>query len=453
MKLFKLALTSVLLTCAFESACFADTKFTAVATSAATDFSSGSHITVTGDKPGTLTEDLVPAGSDMTVVSRGKYFYRMERSGANNITKFDINDPKTPLWQYSTEGSETGSNPHDLVFATDSTAFLLRYGSSRAWIVNPAASKQENFKTGEIDLSAYADMDGKPEMNSGVIVGNKLFVTLQRIDFTGGWGNFVYNQAYIAVINLNTGTEIDTKTGGDGVKGIALPMENPGVIQYLPETGMIYVQCFGQYNKKYTGGITIIDPETYEAAVLVDDGTQSDHPFGAVTGMVIVSPYKGYFVGYNSWGNNNLYKFNPASFISAPVPVSGFEGKNISGLEPSSLDKKGMVWVSTSDLDTATYNLGNPSIKIINSATDSIDQTISTKLVAQKFVFCDGVPGGSSSGSESEDSGGGCFISSVSDMSGLKWIGAGLFMLLVSVSAVVESLKKRGRQDKAYLSA
>jgi hypothetical protein len=442
MRSFKMFFCGVLLTGLLSSAAFADTKTTAVAVSAAGDFSSGSHVTVTVDSPRTLTEDLVPAGSDMTVVSRGKYFYRMERSGANNITKFDINDPKTPVWQFSTEGSETGSNPHDLVFASDTTAFLLRYGSDRAWIVNPSASKAENFKTGEINFSDYADNDGKPEMNSGVVVGHKLFVTLQRIDYSGGWGNSVYNQSFVAVINLDTGSEINTGMGDAGLKGIALPMENPGVIQYLPATGMIYVQCFGQYNRNYTGGIAIIDPDSYESAILVDDGTSNDHPFGAVTGMVIVSAVKGYFVGYNAWGNNNLYSFNPSSFISSPVPVQGFEGKNISALEPSSLDRKGMVWVSTSDLNPETYNLGNPSIRIINSGTDRIDQTISTKLVAQKFAFCEGVPGGSSPGTDSGDSGGGCFISSLSGMSGLKWFGAGFIMILTSLSALLEALKK-----------
>lgn len=439
MKLLRFALSTALLTCVLQSASYAETKFSAVATGAATDFSSGAHATITGDKPRSLTENLVPAGSDMTVVSKGSSFYRMERSGANNITKFDINEPDTPIWQYSTEGSETGSNPHDLIFATDNLAYLLRYGSSEAWLVDTSASKQENFKKGELDLSDYADRDGKPEMNSGVIVGNKLFVTLQRIDFTGGWGNFVYNQAYVAVFNASTGAEIDTHRGEGGLKGIALRMENPGAIQYVPETGMIYVQCYGQYDKKYTGGITIIDPDNYESAALIDDGTELVHPYGAITGMVIVSPYKGYFVGYNGWGNNNLYKFNPASPASIPVAVSGFEGKNISGLEPSSLDRKGMVWLATSDLDPATYNLSNPSIKIIDSGTDSIDESISTKLVAQKIVFCDGVPGGNSD----DSSGGSCFISSASSMSGFSWCGLSLAFLIFSISAVSEYIRKR----------
>lgn len=445
MKKFKLSLATVVLAAAFQTMplgiCLAETKFTAVATSAATDFSSGSHITVTGDSPRTLTEDLVPAGSDMTVVSKGKNFYRMERSGANNITKFDISAPEKPLWQYSTEGSETGSNPHDLVFATDSLAYLLRYGSSRAWLVNTTASKQENFKAGELDLSEYADRDGKPEMNSGIIVGNKLFVTLQRIDFTGGWGHSVYNQAYVAVFNASTGEEINTGRGEDGLKGIALPLENPGSIQYVSQTGMIYVQCTGQYDKKYTGGIAVIDPGTYESAILVDDGTELAHPYGAITGMVIVSPYKGYFVGYNGWGDNNLYKFNPASFTSAPVAIPGFEGKNISGLEPTSLDKKGMVWVATSDLDPATYNLSNPAIKIIDSGTDLVDQTISTKLVAQKFVFCDGTPGSGNSSDSSE--GGSCFISSATNMSWFSWCGLSLISLILLISGASDSIKKR----------
>lgn len=437
MKLFRHALSAALISVMLQSACFADSKFTAVAAGAATDFSSGAHTTITGEKPRTMTENLVPSGSDLTVVSKGRYFYRMERSGANNITKFDINEPEKPLWQYSTEGSETGSNPHDLIFATDSLAYLLRYGSSQAWLIDASASKEENFLKGSIDLSSYADKDGKPEMNSGVMVGNRLFVTLQRIDFSGGWGKYVYNQAYVAVFDASTGKEIDTKKGGAGLKGIALPLENPGAIQFVSSTGMIYVQCFGQYNKNYTGGIAMIDPDNYESAVLVDDGPG----IGAVTGMVIVSPYKGYFVGYSGWGNNNLFKFNPASLTSAPVSVPGFEGKNISGLEPSSLDGKGMVWVGTSDLNPATYNLDNPSIKVLDSGTDQIDEAFSTKLVAQKIVFCDGIPGGSSGSSE----GSGCFISS-SLMPGGQMAGS-VFLIGIAFFAAFSSFLT-GKRNK-----
>lgn len=416
----------------------AESKFTAVATGAAADFSSGSHLTVAGSSPRTLTQDLLPSGSDMTGVSKGKYFYRMERSGANNITKFNISEPGKAIWQYSTEGAETGSNPHDLVFLTDNLAYLIRYGSSRIWLVDTTATKQENFKIGEIDLSAYADEDGKPEINSGVIIGNRLFVTIQRINFSGGWGNFVYNQSYVAVFNASTGSEINTGKGEYGLKGIALPMENPGSIQYLKETGMLYVQCSGQYNKKYTGGITVIDPENFESAVLIDDGSESSHPYGAVTGMVVVSPTKGYFVGYNGWGNNNLFRFNPSSFTAAPVAVSGFGGKNISALEPTSLDRNGYVWLATSDLDPATYNLSNPSIRVIDSSSDQVDESISTKLVVQKIIFCDGVQGGGDSSDDS--SGGSCFISSIDGIkSPISWLVTAFVMILLAISASVFS--------------
>ncbi|RPJ79604.1 MAG: hypothetical protein EHJ94_07895, partial [Deltaproteobacteria bacterium] len=206
---------------------------TAVIVSAAGDYSSGAHSVVSVDPvggPRTITQNLVPSGSDMTVAAYGEYFYRMERSGANNITKFHVAQPASPVWQYSTEGDETGSNPHDLIFVNESKAYLLRFGSSTLWIVNPSATSEAGFKIGEIDLSVYADGDGNPEMHSGAIVGDFLYVTLQRIDFSGGWGNYIYHTPWVAVFKTSDDTEVDTGKGDGTRKGIPLPMENPGAI-------------------------------------------------------------------------------------------------------------------------------------------------------------------------------------------------------------------------------
>ena len=34
-----------------------------------------------------------------------------------------------------------------------------------------------------------------------------------------------------------------------------------------------------------------------------------------IFGMLIASPTKGYFVGYDGWGDNTLYPFNPATGV------------------------------------------------------------------------------------------------------------------------------------------
>lgn len=438
---------SLLLLIASSLPAQADTSQTAVVVSAAGDYSSGAHSVVSVDPiggPRTITQDLVPSGSDMTVAAYGEHFYRMERSGANNITKFHVDQPETPIWQYSTEGNETGSNPHDLIFVNESKAYLLRFGSSTLWIVNPSATSEAGFKTGEIDLSAYADGDGNPEMHSGVIAGDYLYITLQRIDFSGGWGNYVYHTPWVAVLNTTDDTEVDTGKGDGTRKGIPLPMENPGAIQYLATSNTVYVQGVGQYTDQYTGGIAAINTTTYEPTLILDDGDATDHPYGAISGMAIVSPTKGYFIGYAAWGDNTLYTFNPSDSDPAGTAVSGLENLSIGGMETGVYtDQNDMMWICASAYDAETWSLTDPKIIILNTSTDAVDETINTNLTPLRVVFAgetELTPAESGSGDDDDST---CFIQAAS-----KGKYANNLLTLFSLSAVFAFVGVLSLQNK-----
>ncbi|WP_373497933.1 hypothetical protein [Desulfococcus sp.] len=86
--------------------------------------------------------------SDITVAAYQNFFYRIERFQADNVTKFDISAPDKPIWQFSTNdpGDTGSSNPYDLLFVSAEKAYLLRYGATRAWIVNPSATDASGFK-------------------------------------------------------------------------------------------------------------------------------------------------------------------------------------------------------------------------------------------------------------------------------------------------------------------
>ena len=95
---------------------------TAVVATVAPTYDSGAHSIISVDPvdgPRTAQNDLLPTTiSDISVASYGTYFYRIERFSADNVTKFDINAPDKPIWQYSTmaAGETVSSNPHGLVF-------------------------------------------------------------------------------------------------------------------------------------------------------------------------------------------------------------------------------------------------------------------------------------------------------------------------------------------------
>lgn len=346
-----------------------------VATSAA-DYSSGAHAVISKDDNGDRIafNDLLPTGSDLTVAAYGQHFYRIERAfSGNNITKFSSSDPQTPIWQYSTNDPAVAvaSDPHDMVFASETKAYVLRYGSNKMWIVDPSAETEANFKIGEIDLSAYADSDGVPEMDGGVVVDGNLYITLQRLD------NFAVTQiAYVAIFDVTTDEEIDANIAGDSLKGIPLQTRNTTNIVYEPISNAIFVQGSGSFfPEEFTGGIEKIDLATLSPTVILDDGDAVIHPYGLITEMAVVSDTILYFVGYAGYTDNTLYKLDLSTAeISATAVPSLINGK----MSNLTADNEGLLWVSDS---------ANATVRIIDPATDTEIDALSTNLNPEKIVF------------------------------------------------------------------
>lgn len=405
-------LLAIFLICGLCTAGHAAQK--AVIATVSPDYESGAHAVATVDPlggPRDIQTNLAPTGSDITVTAFGQYFYRIERSGAHNISKYHVDAPEEVIWQYSAEGRDENSNPHDMVFVNSEKAYLLRYGSDTAWIVNPSAETEDGFKTGELDLSAYADTDGVPEMHSGVVVGDRLFITLQRVDYSGGFSDVEYSTPYVAVFDTTTNEEIDVLDCGCEMKGIEIPeITNLGAIQYLDVTDRIYVQGHGDYDQTEgdpRGGIVRIDPDTYEADVILTDDFSF---YGAVTGMVVVSETKGYFIGYAGWGDNTLYTFDPSCDTGCGIgPVPGFENLSIAGMETGVYtDKNGMAWICVQSPE-------NPRVDILNPADDTIDESLATDLNPLKVAFtASDADDNGDVDDDDEDGGGGsssgCFI-------------------------------------------
>jgi hypothetical protein len=374
---------------------------TAVIATVSPDWSSGSHSVVSVDPvggPRTVQNKISSDKSDITVASYENYFYIFQRYGANSITKYRIDDPGKPLWQFSTEGTETNSNPYDLIFVNEKKAYLLRYGSDKAWIVNPSTTTEAGFKIGELNLSAYNDTDGAPNMSSGVINGNKLFITLQQADLTV-WP-VAYDEPYVVVFDITTDTEIDTQNCNCAKKGILITeIKNPTSIQYVAGNDTLYIQGPGDWDittDEVTGGIVQINPHNYQTDLVISD----DAAYGVVSGMVILCENKGYFVGYAGWGDNTLYTFDPVCGCNEN-PVAGFEHISISGFDAGVYpDQNNMLWIC---------NQTHYRVDILNTSTDAIDESISTELNPVKVVYVKGTPDDWDNGG----GGGGCFVSTL----------------------------------------
>ena len=124
-----------------------------------------------------------------------------------------------------------------------------------------------------------------------------------------------------------------------------------------------------------------IDPQTYAVSPVLDDGDAQTHPYGVISGMLVASAVKGYFVGYDGWGDNTLYPFNPTTGVVGAA-LKDFENVSIAGMESGTyLDKNDMMWV-------CNQTAGTVAVDIVDTADDSLNESLDTILNPQAVAFC-----------------------------------------------------------------
>ncbi len=323
--------------------------------------------------------------SDIRVATDGSDVYQIGRFGLESITRFSQTDLNTPIYQYSV--AQGGSpNPQAMVFVDESKAYVVQLGTPFVLIVNPSAMTEEEFITGQIDISGY-DPDGIPQASGAVIANGQLFVLMQRL--TGPLFQPEMSGA-VAVFDIATDTEIDTGSGVDGLNGIILNSLNPEGIQYVPEFNEVVITGRGNtgvgFNElpgdPYQGALETIDVDTYALDVLVDDDELVDdinvenRPF--IVGSVVASAERGYIISSESFANNTLRSFNPTTGVIEEGVVAGLEGLDLTLL---ALGPAGRVWVGVGGED-------NPGLVVLDPATNEvIFERVATEFVPSSIVF------------------------------------------------------------------
>ena len=272
----------------------------------------------------------------------------------------------------SPDGTTIPENPQALVIANDNKAYVMRYNSNKVWIVNPSATTEADYKkTGdELDVSAYADTDGKAEPVNGLIVNGKLYLLLQNIDY-----NKNYNPATAHVIVYDVKTD-------QQLQAITLPIMNPTKMIYNKTLNKIFIQASGDTypDYDYTGGIATINPDDDSVATLIDDNATTK----AIIDIAIVSDKLGYYIGAevikdkdsNLIYLNYLKQFNPSTGAIEPGTISEFDGKDLSDIE---VDQNNKLWVAS---------FGESGVYVMDTSTNTIDGSmISTGLPPYNIVF------------------------------------------------------------------
>ena len=274
-----------------------------------TDFSTGSTAFLAANAA-EAEVNLLGIHSDAVGHYHDGRVYIVNRLGQDNILVLDAMDLRTPLTQFSVGN---GANPHDIEIVAPDKAYVTRYDVASLLIVNP----QNGAELGEIDLSTFADADGLPEVSQIVRVGDRLYLSCQRLDRNGGWGPA--DVSYLIVVDLATDTLVDVDPDAEGVQGIALSVANPNSMAVIGEHIAVGVVVgFGDR----VGGVEIVDTVTSRSLGLA---VSEEDLGGDITSMVLVDQNRGYAVVADENFANSVRPFElSGGNVGAPL-------ENISG--------------------------------------------------------------------------------------------------------------------------
>ncbi len=330
-------------------------------------------------------ESLHPQAYSDVAFSKGEdSVYFINRYGQNNVIKFDQASLGDVKWQYSVNNPDIEnqeSNPSQVIEQSTENAYILRYGASEIWQVDPNATSDVDFKVSEINLAQF-DADGIPDMIAAVIHQDILYVALQRLTISHS-----DQDSYLIGINTINNQLIDLSPNDDSTLALTLKVRNPKELS-LSE-GNLYVAGVGRNVQKiwatgeiileaqYTGGIEKINLATLITEVILDDGDQITHPYGQIYSVDVYGDNV-VFTGYGAWKSLNTYI---QSGDSTPVSLDAdIEGMDI---RFAKFDSIGQLWVGIGD----TVNPRTLVYSKDNSSQYEIVQTVYTTLLPNSIIF------------------------------------------------------------------
>jgi len=313
---------------------------------ASTDFETGMLDTVAVRPPRRVAHPDADIHSDAVIRVSGGMVFVVNRFLGDNIQRLDPAQGLRTRFQCSTGN---GSNPHDLVVVAPDKAYVTRYDRPELWVVDPSVSDCDHFRTGVIDLSAFADGDGLPEMDQMAVVEGRLFVTVERLDRRRGFAPT--GPSRLVVIDVAT----DTVSGDITLHGANAFGDSSSIVRE-PDSGKLVVASVGDIYAVGDGGLERVDPYTLHAdgAFFVDENQLG----GNVLDFVLLSATKGYAVLQDASLQNRLVDFDPTG-ARAPRTVYSRQAY----LPDIALGPDGLLWL-------ADQGLPDPGIRLFDTTTD-----------------------------------------------------------------------------------
>lgn len=180
------------------------------------------------------------------------------------------------------------SEVEDIAVVSRRKAYVSRRNATHLLRLDP----ETGVMADAVDLSLFADADGRPELGAMIRDGDHLFVQIRRFN-EDGHGGFA-PPGYLAVVDLRTEAIIDVDPVMPGTQAIELQGTSPKHrMQIVPGTRSLFVSATGGFFDQ--GGIEVIDLDTLQSHGLVI--RESDGLTGADLGpFVMVAADRGFLV-------------------------------------------------------------------------------------------------------------------------------------------------------------
>lgn len=297
-----------------------------------TDYQTGSASIVTADDSVlTAVKDVASVHSDALARTYNGLIYVLNRQGADNIQVIDPLAGFVTRKQFSTGN---GSDPEDIVFQNSSRAFVTRYNEEQLWIVNPNTGQ----RSGMLDFSWLADADLVPEMSHMVKVGNRVFVSVQRLDRNTPFFDPT-GTSYVAVFDAVTEQFIDASPLTAGIQAITLTGSNPfGELVYNAASGQVWVPELGFFGLK-DGGLELVNPSTLaKSGIVISENTLG----GDITDVVALDANRGAAIITDANFNTLLVGFD----LTAPTTIDTIYAPGSFALQDAERSRDGRIFVS-----------------------------------------------------------------------------------------------------------
>ncbi|HEY2385319.1 MAG TPA: hypothetical protein VGK30_00040 [Candidatus Binatia bacterium] len=321
-----------------------------------TDFDTGSYSLFPVGHPEQVARSLGNVHSDAVARTHGGIVYVVNRLGGDNIQAIDPAQGWTTVWQCSVGN---GTNPHDILVVAPTKAYVTLYERAQLAIVDPSVGPScDGFLRGSIDLSPLADADGIPEMDQMALVGDRLYVSLERLNRR----NFFQptDASVLAVIDTTSDTLVDVDPSTAAIDGIRLAGTNPFTesqgLTVDAATGDILTSSVGSFGTIGDGGIERVDTSTNRSAGFIV--TESD--LGAnITDFVLLDAHQAYALLLDLNSINRLVRFDPTTRTITATLLSSSEFLVDIALEPS-----------RRELYVTDRTLKSPGIRIFSTSDD-----------------------------------------------------------------------------------